>query len=213
MGEGTPLALSPKGTWALVATPDRLPRFIVTPTGPGESRTLPSDRFERIENAWFLDEALLLIHAAGGGQRPRSFLVDLSGGEPRPVLPEGIVSIRGLPRDGSVIGAAADGTLARYSLKGGDPQPLAARLPPGTIPLRANEDGRFVFVGRIGMPYRVERLELATGRVTPWKALRPDDLTGATHIIALALSANGEAYAYTYGRYFQDLYLVEGLRP
>ena len=213
LGEGTPLALSPKGTWALVATPDRLPRFIVTPTGPGESRTLPSDRFERIENAWFLDEALLLIHAAGGGQRPRSFLVDLSGGEPRPVLPEGIVSIRGSHSDGSVIGAAADGTLARYSLQGGDPQPLAARLPPGTIPLRANEDGRFVFVGRIGMPFRVERLELATGRVTPWKALRPDDLTGATHIIALALSANGEAYAYTYGRYFQDLYLVEGLRP
>jgi eukaryotic-like serine/threonine-protein kinase len=213
LSEGTPLALSPKGTWALVATPDRLPRFIVTPTGPGESRTLPSDRFERIENAWFLDEALLLIHAAGGGQRPRSFLVDLSGGEPRPVLPEGIVSIRGSHSDGSVIGAAADGTLARYSLQGGDPQPLAARLPPGTIPLRANEDGRFVFVGRIGMPYRVERLELATGRVTPWKALRPDDLTGATHIIALALSANGEAYAYTYGRYFQDLYLVEGLRP
>jgi eukaryotic-like serine/threonine-protein kinase len=213
LGEGTPLAFSPKGTWALVATPDRPPRFIVTPTGPGESRTLPSDRFESIENAWFLDEALLLIQAAGGGRRPRSFLVDLSGAEPRPVTPEGINSIRGAFGDGTVLGADADGALARYPLQGGDPQPIAARLPPGSIPLRVSGDGRFVFVGRIGMPYRVERLELTTGCVTPWKALRPDDLTGATHIIALALSADGEAYAYTYGRYFHDLYLVEGLRP
>jgi len=54
---------------------------------------------------------------------------------------------------------------------------------------------------------------LAAAHITPWKMLRPDDLTGATHVVALALTADGEAYAYTYGRYFQDLYLVEGLRP
>jgi hypothetical protein len=63
------------------------------------------------------------------------------------------------------------------------------------------------------MPYRVDRFELATGRVSPWKAWMPDDLTGAPHILWVALTADGEAYAYSYGRYFQDLYLVEGLRP
>ncbi len=215
LGEGTPLALSPKGMWALVASPDPRPRYIVTPTGPGESRTLPSERFGWIENAWFLDEARLLIYAAGGERRSRSLLVDLSGGEPRPVTPEGIVSIRGSYRDGAVIGVAADGTLARYPLQGGDPQAMAARLPSGSVPLRVSGDGRFLFLSRepVGMPYRVDRLELATGRLIPWKALRPDDLTGATHIVALALAADGDAYAYTYGRYFQDLYLVEGLRP
>jgi len=140
-------------------------------------------------------------------------LVDLSGGVPRPVLPEGVVSVRGSWADESVVGVIGDGRLARYPLRGGDPQPLTARVPPGFVPLRASGDGRFLFVGRVGMPYRVDRLELATGRVTPWKALRPDDLTGVTHVIWAALAADGEAYAYTYGRYFQDLYLVEGLRP
>ncbi len=111
-----------------------------------------------------------------------------------------------------MIGVAADGTLARYPLQGGDPQPMPARLPSGTVALRVSGDGRFVFVGRVGMPYRIDRLELATGRLTVWKALRPDDLTGAVHILTAALTADGEAYAYTYGRYFQDLYLVEGLR-
>ncbi|MCG6925737.1 MAG: hypothetical protein LJF30_10540 [Acidobacteria bacterium] len=114
---------------------------------------------------------------------------------------------------GGVVGVTGEGKLARYPLRGGEPQPLTAHVPPGAVPLRASEDGRFVFVGRVGMPYHVDRLELATGHVTPWKALRPGDLTGVTHILGATLTPDGEAYAYTYGRYFQDLYLVEGLRP
>jgi len=209
------MALSPDGTRALIVSTGPRPRFVLTPTGPGEPHTLPLGRFDNIWAAWFLDEGHLVVDAEGGGRRSGSYLLDLPGGEPRPVTPEGIVSIRGSYGDGAVVGVAPDGTLARYPLQGGAPRPMPARVPPGQIPLRASRDGRFVFVGRepAGMPYRVDRLELATGRITPWKMLRPDDLTGATHVVALALTADGEAYAYTYGRYFQDLYLVEGLRP
>jgi hypothetical protein len=213
LSEGTPLALSPTGTLALVASPEAHPRYTVTPTGPGESKTFPSDRFDRIWAAWFLDEERLLVDASRGGQRTGGLLVDLSGGKPRVVTPEGTVSVRGSYGEGTVIGVAADGTLARYPLQGGHPQPIPARLPSGTVALRVSGDGRFVFVGRVGMPYRIDRLELATGRLTAWKALRPDDLTGAVNILTAALTADGEAYAYTYGRYLQDLYLVEGLRP
>jgi len=215
LGEGTPLALSPGGTWALVASPDRPPRLILTSTGPGEPRTLPPDRFERIESAWFLDEGRVLINGSRGGQRSRGLLVDLSGGEPRPVTPEGIVSVRGSYRDGTVIGVASDGTLARYPLRGGDPQPMTARVPSGAVPLRASGDGRSLFVGRedYAMPYWVDRLDLTTGGLTPWKALRPEDATGVVDTNAVTITADGEAYAYSCGRYFQDLYLVEGLRP
>lgn len=31
--------------------------------------------------------------------------------------------------------------------------------------------------------------------------------------LAATITADGEAYAYSYGRFFQDLYLIEGLRP
>jgi hypothetical protein len=140
-------------------------------------------------------------------------LLESSGGEPRPVTPEGIVSIRGSYRDGSVLGAGPDGTLARYPLRGGYSNHLAARLPAGTRALRASADGRFVFVGRSGMPYHIERLEIATGHSTLWKAVRPGDVTGSIDVRTTALSGDGQAYAYTYGRYFQDLYLVEGPRP
>jgi hypothetical protein len=209
LGEGTPLALSPAGTWALVASPDRPPRLILTPTGPGEPRTLPPGRFDGTESAWFVDEGRLLINGS------RGLLVDLSGGETRAVTPEGIVCVRGSYRDGAVIGVAPDGTLARYPLRGGDPLPMAARLPSGAVPLRASGDGRSLFVGRErgAMPYWVDRLDLPTGGLTPWKALRPEDATGVVDTLAATITADGEAYAYSCGRYFQDLYLVEGLRP
>jgi hypothetical protein len=114
-----------------------------------------------------------------------------------------------------VIGVASDGTLARYPLRGGDPQPMAAHLPSGAVPLRASGDGRFLFVGReaYAMPYWVDRLDLVTGELTPWKALRPEDATGVVDTYAATITADGEAYAYTHGRFFQDLYLIEGLRP
>jgi hypothetical protein len=213
LGDGLPLALSPDGRWVFVASFDRRPRFELTPTGSGEPRTLRLERFESVEAAWLLDEGHLVIDAAERGRLSRVFLVDVSGGEVRPITAEGVVSIRGSQGDGSVIGAAADGTLARYPLRGGDPQPTLARLPSGTVPIRATGDGRFVLVGVGGLPYRVHRLELATGRMTPWRALQPDDLTGVPGLGPLAVSADGGAYAYTYGRYLEDLYLVEGLRP
>lgn len=145
----------------------------------------------------------------------RSLLVGLSGGEPRAVTPEGIVSVRGSYRDGAVVGIASDGTLARYPLQGGEPRPLAARLPTSVFPLRMSGDGRFLFVARglAEVPYRVDRLELATGRLVPWKELRPDDVTGVIGIGRVFLSPDGEAYTYGYYRCLHDLYLIEGLRP
>ena len=213
LGDGMPLALSPDGSRALVSSFDQRWRFTVTPTGAGESRAVPLDQLGRVLAVWFADATHVVADVVREGQRPRGFLVDLAGAPPRAILPEGIASVRGSYRDGTVIGFAPAGTLARYPVQGGASQPMAARLSPGSVPLRASGDGRSLFAGRGGMPYRIDRLELASGRQIPWRTLRPDDLAGATQIFSPTLSANGEAYAYTYGRYFQDLYLVEGLRP
>jgi eukaryotic-like serine/threonine-protein kinase len=213
LGEGMPLALSPDGRWALVSAFDGRWRFTVTATGAGESRAVPLDQLGQVLAVWFADATHLVADVVREEQRTHAFFVDISGAPPRAILPEGTASVRGSYREGTVIGAAANGTLARYALDGGAPRPMTARLSPGSVALRLSGDGEFVFVGRGDMPYQIDRLELATGRVTPWASLRPDDLRGATQIFNPVISADGRAYAYTYGRYFHDLYLVEGLRP
>jgi hypothetical protein len=79
-------------------------------------------------------------------------------------------------------------------------------------PLRASADGRYVYLRRRGIPARIERLDLKTGRRTPWKTLMPDDPAGVTLLTQIVIADDGESYAYTYGRFLQDLYLVDGVR-
>ena len=80
------------------------------------------------------------------------------------------------------------------------------------MPLRVSGDGRFLFVWEGIAPGRTARIDLATGHRVPWKVLLPGDPAGVAHIRDIRLTPDGEGYAYGYGRYLQDLYLVEGLR-
>ena len=84
-------------------------------------------------------------------------------------------------------------------------------LPPH-YPIRASADGRSLFVDCGGVPRRIERLDLSSGRRTPWKTLLPEDSTGVTGIEFVFLTPDGQGYAYGYGRYLQDLFVVGGLR-
>ena len=99
-----------------------------------------------------------------------------------------------------------------YPVAGGPPQPLGG-LQPGDEPLRWSRDGRFLFVRqRGGIPVRVDRLDLLTGRRERWAEMAPVDRTGIVGISAMFLSADGASHAYSYHRLLSELYLVEGLK-
>jgi eukaryotic-like serine/threonine-protein kinase len=214
LGEGRALALSPDAKWAILDSGEPgQPRLRVTPTGSGEPRALPAERFENVDSAWFIDAEHVVVHGSEPGRPLRAFLFDLSGGEARPVTPEGVYGIRRSRMDGSVIGwSAQGGALARFPLASGEPQPIAARLPSDAFPISVTADGRSIFICYGDMPLRVDRFELATSRVTPWKALRPDDVTGVLWVNPGDVTRDGDAYAYSYSRFLMDLYMIDGLR-
>jgi hypothetical protein len=214
LGEGVPFALSRDGKCALVASGDILkhPRLVLTPTGPGELRELPVDRLARIESGWFAGPGQIVLYAGEPGRPERAFVIDLSGGEPRPVTPEGIYPAWNSDRDGSVIGYSPDGALARYPLAGGNPHPIAVPLPRGATHIGLNRDGSSLLITEFGpVPVRVERLDLTTGRRTLSKVLRPDEGAGVALMQPVLITPDELTYAYGYGRMLQDLYLVEGL--
>ena len=128
------------------------------------------------------------------------------------MTPPGTLAIPGSDVDGSILGAGRGGDLAWYPLAGGDSRPISARVPDGMYGIRVSADHRFLLVGRDGIPARVDRIELATGRQTPWKTLLPDDPVGVGGAGAVSVSADGTSYAYGYFRYLQDLYLIDGVR-
>ena len=62
------------------------------------------------------------------------------------------------------------------------------------------------------MPAQIERLDLATGKRSPFKQLLPSDPAGIDHLAPILMSRDGKKFVYGYGRFLSDIYLVEGLK-
>jgi hypothetical protein len=214
LGEGHPVGLSGDGAWFLLQTTDgSRSRLVLTPTGPGEPRPVPLGDIE-LSGPFFLDGSRVGFNGAEPGRPTRSFFADTSTGEVRAVTPEGTLAIPGRLPTGDFLARSGDGTLSVHSPSGGDGRELPWSLPsdPFLEAVSVSGDGRFLVVRQGSVPAHLDRIEMASGRRTPWKTLRPPDMTGAGHVWTTLVTPDGEGYAYTHGLFLQDLFLVEGLR-
>ncbi len=222
LGEGWGLGLSADARWALVGLSDAelragFDKLILVPTGAGEPIPVPTGPLEQIASAWHVSADRVGLMATEAGRPRRAFVIELPSGRVRAVTPEGTQALPGLLPDGSVLGLSDGNALAFFPVIGGRVRELPYLLPspaccPRPLLLRVSGDGRFLFVREGIAPGRTARIELATGRRVPWKVFVPGDPAGVAHIRDIRLTPDGEGYAYGYGRYLQDLYLVEGLR-
>jgi WD40 repeat protein len=213
--EGTCGPLSPDGLWVLSSVESPRPQLLLVPTKSGEPRPIRSDGLTLGGISFFPDGKRILV----GGQEPRHgvrlYVMDLAGGRPRPISPEGI-RLRGskpVSPDGEwVFANGPDGKLSLYRVENGE-----ARLLPGANagdrPLQWTPDGRGVYVmERKGTAFRVFRIEVATGRRSLWKEIVPPDPAGFWGITSFFIAADDTSYVYSYQRTLADLYLVNGLK-
>ena len=218
LGDWGAQGISLDGQWVLARTSvSGRSGLSLVPTGPGEPIPLPSERLTGFPGAFHVEARAVGFLAAEPERPTRSFWIDLPAGRPRAVTPEGVVAVRGLRPDGSVLGVGVDGSLALYTLAGGDPRALPWRLQPGPIgsvwhALQVSADGRFVYMREGCSPARVDRVEILTGRRVPWRTLDLGDRAGIGAIYPPYITPDGTTYAYSYGEWLQDLHLVEGLR-
>ena len=98
------------------------------------------------------------------------------------------------------------------SLAEGKPQPIAG-LGPGDLTVGWSEDAKFLYViSGTQFPITIYRFNLQTHRKEPWKTIAPADLAGASGYPNIRITPDGKAYAYTFGRVLDDLYLATGLK-
>ena len=201
--------MSPDKRSVLQVWPDRL---VLLPVGPGESRTIQDKGLEYRRANWFPDGKRLMIEAAAPGRPSRVYVRDLDNGPPRPVTPEG--TARGeLSPDGKLVAAVEtkSGQWALHPIDGGEPRPIAG-IQTGESVIRFDASGTSLFLASEGLPLRIDRLDLASGKRSAWKQIVLADPTGADSIANVQLTPDGKSYCYNFMRALSRLYLVENLR-
>jgi Tol biopolymer transport system component len=216
LGDGSALALSPDGRWALARAAGVPARLVLLPTRSGQAVWLePSDLVYQQWASWFPDGERVVFAAAEPGRGTRLYAQAIGGGAARPITDaEGVhlSSPNSVSPDGAVVAAVGpDGRPALYPVSGREPCRIAG-AERGDRPLRwAADGGELVVREGSDAPARLVKVDLRTGRRDRWRELMPADRAGVHEILRVVLAADGEAYAYSYTRELSDLYLVEGL--
>jgi eukaryotic-like serine/threonine-protein kinase len=215
LGEGSAQALSPDGKLALaIVHPSSDPRVVIYPVGSGDPRFLETPGLTVQAAAWFPDGNRVLLVANEPGHGIRLYVYDLASRKSRAITPEGYripSSSAGVSPDGKVVVTRGpDGKTYLYPLEGGEPTALP--LDPKWMPTSWFEGSDSLLIRLRGaIPVQVQRLDVKSGSLSPWRTFMPADSAGITTIGSVRVTPDGKAYTYSFARNLSDLYVVEGL--
>jgi eukaryotic-like serine/threonine-protein kinase len=213
LGHGNLPVLSPDAKWVLcVRRETQGSQLMLLPTGPGETRILSSNVVRSDAAEFFPDGRRILFTGSEPERPPRTFVLDLSGGKPRPVTPEG-VKASGLSPDGGFAVSTHGGEISLVPVAGGAPRPIARILPPESVS-GWHQDGRRLYLrspDSKGTTTRVYLLDVSTGKREMYREIRAPE-PGSLLLPPLAITPNGKSYAYSFQRDLCNLYLVAGLQ-
>jgi Tol biopolymer transport system component len=215
LGDGGAQALSPDGQWAAVLVGHATRVLTLYPTGAGEKRIIPTGNLELQGGTTFTPDGKRLVTTANEpGHGTRLWVIDVAGGQPRAISPEGYRSFtRSVSPDGTRIAVTGpDRKDYLYPLAGGEPMPVAGLEQDETIG-GWTSDGKALYVyRRRDIPGRLQRLDLATGTRSLAREVMPGDGAGIVDIAPIFETPNGNTYVYGFQRTLSDLYLVDGLK-
>jgi len=216
LGPGTSYEFSSDGKWVLSRCEPLSSPITLLPTGAGEAHALQND-LGVLWASWAAGDESVVLAAVGSSGEVRLYLQQVAAGPPRLLSDEPVQASLFRPckvspdgRQVAVLGE--DGFMRLVPLDGGQ-----SSVVPGAeqdeVPLRWNDDGQSLFVWRWGfdLPARVYLLDVETGERRLWREFIPADPAGVTGILSMALTPDGRAYAYSYGRSLETLYLLTGL--
>lgn len=214
VGEGTAMALAPAGNAVLAGGTRDRSRLRLLPLGHGAIRELPQTGLEYQWVRFFPDGRRLLMLASEPGGRLRLYVLDLDGGKAMPVTPPTVTRTAAVSPDGTHIALlTSDGKLMLYPSTGG-----SGRLVPteGALgPLLWSADD-WIYVQHIGaytqIPTRILRFHIPSGRLEPWRDLRPADSLGVNAITKVMVSQDTRTLVFNYRRALSELFVASVAR-
>jgi len=204
-------SLSPDGKWVLSASESEH-ELRLTPTGPGPGKKVSIGDLVLADFGFMPDGQSILFTATGTDGRKGLYITDETSKAPRVISDSGRPDEFVVSPDGKEIALSdAAGGVKLYRVDGG-PSRAVEGLVGGDHLLTWSEDGRSLLVTRDGIPMRIERFELATGRKELWKSLAPPDAAGSYYIGPVLVTRDGRSWAYSVNRAsLSELWQLTGL--
>jgi Tol biopolymer transport system component len=216
LGEGIGSGITPDGRWVVSGTLHRdRSRLTLYPTGPGQPRVLDLAGIEaevsgNYRVTFSSDGRRLVFVGVKPGSGYRAWVLDLSGGAPRPVSPEGVSHVVISP-DGTLVAVRIEGKgILVCPVDGGEPKPLPGAVV-GEVPVAWSASGREVLVWDQTFPAKVSKIDRDSGHREPVREIEPEDPAGILYG-SLVMTTDGRYYIYRYRRVLNDLFVLQGLR-
>ena len=215
LGDGGGQALSPDGQWAAVIVGHEKRLLTLYPTGAGDKKVIPTGDLELQGGTSYTPDGKRVVTTANEpGHGTRLYVIDLAGGQPKAISPEGYRSFsRAVSPDGTRIAVTGpDRKDYLYPLSGGEPTPIPGLEQDESIGGWAADGAALYVYNRRDIPGRLFRLDLATGKRTQAREVMPADGAGIVDIAPIYETPNASSYVYGFSRTLSDLYLVDGLK-
>ncbi len=212
LGKGAAEDLSPDGKWALSLTSDKPLHLTLLPVGPGQAKEIPLPGFDHLQmgSKFLPDGKRLVIDGNLSGHGGQSFVIDLDGGKPRAITPEGTYATTASPDGKYVVGGTGE-FLTIFPVDGGPSRTVPVQ--PGFGPANWTADSKALLVYRPGdVPLNIYRMEVPTGKMTLVRALVPPDRAGVVSIAPVVGNGDGTEFAYGYYQTLSDLFVISGLK-
>jgi DNA-binding winged helix-turn-helix (wHTH) protein/Tol biopolymer transport system component len=213
LGEGFPTRFSPDGKWVLTTSLPytATPQLLVLPTGAGQPVTLTHDSISHYFAALLPDGKRFLFEGKEPGHARRNWVQSVTGGKAAPITPEGTMGQQVSPDGKLLVAVDSERRFWLYPMGGGQPRALLG-IESGEDAISWSAEGKYLFVVSDGIPARVYRVEIATGRRHLVYTLAPSDAAGLWNIWPVLLTPDGKSYVYSDYRILSELYLATGLR-
>jgi eukaryotic-like serine/threonine-protein kinase len=215
LGDGEAQSLSPDGRWALVATEGVPSQLVLLPTRAGQSRPVTNDQIHHSFSRFFPDGKRVLFGGREGAGKNEIYVQDVEGGAPRKLNVDvgNLFGGRVIAHDGDRVAVqlasrewavlrVSDATVTRLS--GLEPNEFVQGWTP---------DDRSVYaLRRDVMPFRVFKVDVATGARRLHRELVLPDPAGVEAAQNVLATDDGHSYAYSVNRKLDALFVAEGLK-
>jgi Tol biopolymer transport system component len=213
LADGSADTLSPDGQWAASVSGPSPPHITLLPVGAGQSRQIALPGLETLQRAahFLPDGKRIAVNGNSPGRPGRTYVVDLANGKAEPVTPEGVYATLPSPDGKFLAGETADYKPALFPLDGGPSRPVP-NVEAGYALAQWSSDSKALYVYRSGdVPLKIQRLDIATGKMQLVRELFPADLGGVVSIGPVITNLNASEFAYSYFQTLSVLYIISGV--